>query len=762
MSNNSGNLPSIVVAAVLKKSSREVVGYRLVCLDDGKVDDIATADFIRGYKSNKVNVLNAKVTLGYKKDILGNPVIGADGNKITVEEVTGEGMSLNNLPQVMTRLDPKDPMYITKDTKNNVVYAVRCPGNTHKVVDFGGKILLLDERDFRYYKSNLVNIEPLIDETIDISKIMSVPLDKRKGKFDGNTTGMNVVSKELRDKTAQQLAEKEANKQKPTMAGVFALADGDDSFVETDRGNIYTTYDGGLVFDFAGNDELNDYKRVGNIGAGYKFATALMCLRNLNYFYYSLLQELNRKLLPADFVELKTMAVSPSVLYANVGFIDEHSIEELTFVLMHEAMHLLFRHNYYGINKNQEIHNIAADLIINKMITDEYGCLPGNKSPVRVSTRGGEIGIKYCEDGVWLEAIDTTVDTSESVYHELITQIQPQLNNMKSQGKGNSQGQQGQSQGQQQGQSQGQQQGQSQGQQQGQSQGQQQGQSQGQQQGQSQGQSQGQGGVPQVGQNGESFDITFRGTKITINPKFRDIVLSKEDAEKGKEGIGDKTTELANKAQNACKVAGQEMSPLIQATLKIESVIVRPSWRRVLKQFLSKFGEKYYTYAAVNKRYLHMGLHVPGPKTSEENSKKLKNIVLAIDTSGSMFSDENLSKIVSLACSIVKQYDADGDIIYWDTSVTSTGRFKDTKSLVRTDVKGGGGTDINCLFEYLDKKYPKKNDMPSLVMVMTDGYFGTLEEKYVKKYKNVIWAITEPDLKAFNKPENGKVARIDM
>lgn len=728
MSNNSGSLPSIVVAAVLKKSSREVVGYRLVCLDDGKVDDIATADFIRGYKSNKVNVLNAKVTLGYKKDILGNPVKGADGNKIAIEEVAGEGMSLDNLPQIMTRLDPTNPMYITKDTKNNVVYAVRCPGNTHKVVDYGGKILLLDERDFRYYKSNLVNIEPLIDETIDISKIMSVPLDKRKGKFDGNTTGMNVVSKELRDKTAQQLAEKEANKQKPTMAGVFALADGDNSFVETDRGNVYTTYDGGLVFDFVGNDDLNDYKKVGKIGAGYKFATALMCLRNLNYFYYSLLQELNRKLLPADFVELKTMAVSPSVLYANVGFIDEHSIEELTFVLMHEAMHLLFRHNYYGINKNQEVHNIAADLIINKMITDEYGCLPGNKSPVYVNTRGGNIGIKYCEDGLWLEAIDTTVDTSESIYHELITQIQPQLNKMRSQGQGKSQGQQ---------------------------------QGQGQQQ-QSQGQSQCQGGVPQVGQNGESFDITFRGTKITIDPKFRDIVLSKEDAEKGKEGIGDKTTELSNKAQNACKVAGQEMSPLIQATLKIESVIVRPSWRRVLKQFLSKFGEKYYTYAAVNKRYLHMGLHVPGPRTSEENSKKLKNIVLAIDTSGSMFSDENLSKIVSLACSIVKQYDADGDIIYWDTSVTSTGRFKDTKSLVRTDVKGGGGTDINCLFEYLDKKYPKKNDMPSLVMVMTDGYFGNLREEYVKKYKNVIWAITEPDLKAFNKPENGKVARIDM
>ena len=152
---------------------------------------------------------------------------------------------------------------------------------------------------------------------------------------------------------------------------------------------------------------------------------------------------------------------------------------------------------------------------------------------------------------------------------------------------------------------------------------------------------------------------------------------------------------------------------------------------------------------------------MPGPKVSEENLKKLKNIVLAIDTSGSMFSDENLSNIVSLAVSIVKKYNADGEIIYWDTSVSSTGTFKDRRSLVRTSVKGGGGTDINCLFEYLDKKYPRKYNKPSLILVMTDGYFGTLKEDYVKRYKNVIWAITEEDYNAFKKPENGKLAVIE-
>ena len=265
-----------------------------------------------------------------------------------------------------------------------------------------------------------------------------------------------------------------------------------------------------------------------------------------------------------------------------------------------------------------------------------------------------------------------------------------------------------------------------------------------------------------MGQSGDPYDIDFRGTKITIQPEFRDIVLSKEDAEKGKDGIGDKTTQINNRAEAACKMAGKEISPLIQATLKIESVIVRPRWQKVLKEFLAKLGENYYTYSAINKRYIHRHLIVPGPKQSEENSKKLSNIVLAIDTSGSMFDEETLSKIVSLASSIVKKYNADGEIIYWDTSVTSTGRFKDKRTLVRTKVTGGGGTDVNCLFEYLDKQYPNKNNKPSLVMVMTDGYFGILNDSYVKRYKNVIWAIPEGDLKSFKKPENGKVAMIEM
>lgn len=266
-----------------------------------------------------------------------------------------------------------------------------------------------------------------------------------------------------------------------------------------------------------------------------------------------------------------------------------------------------------------------------------------------------------------------------------------------------------------------------------------------------------------MGDNKKGGKFLFRG-EWYYSPQ--DVVLSSEDAAEmgdsfnsdGIEVIGADLSGIINKAAASCKMAGKELSPEIKAQLNIVNVRI-VSWKKLLTDFLSKLHNEYYTYSAINKRYMHMDVRVPGPKKYEENSRKLDRIVLAIDTSGSMFDESELSKIVSIAAGIVKKYKANGEIIYWDTKVTSTATFKDVKELVRTEVSGGGGTDINCLFEYLDKKYPRKNDLPSLVLVMTDGYFGILDNKYIKKYKNVIWAITEHDYSRFKNP-NGKKAVI--
>ena len=61
---------------------------------------------------------------------------------------------------------------------------------------------------------------------------------------------------------------------------------------------------------------------------------------------------------------------------------------------------------------------------------------------------------------------------------------------------------------------------------------------------------------------------------------------------------------------------------------------------------------------------------------------------------------------------------------------------------------GGGGTDANCIFDFFEtnKEYKlHKKPVPSLIIIFTDGYFGEVDGKYKRKYKNTIWIIHDND-----------------
>jgi predicted metal-dependent peptidase len=81
--------------------------------------------------------------------------------------------------------------------------------------------------------------------------------------------------------------------------------------------------------------------------------------------------------------------------------------------------------------------------------------------------------------------------------------------------------------------------------------------------------------------------------------------------------------------------------------------------------------------------------------------------------------------------------------------------------LTNIDVKGGGGTNPRCLFEYFDSKQCKVK--PDLVLIFTDGYFwsDTIENKWIRKYKNTIWVMSEYYNKEF-KPDFGKVTQAEF
>jgi len=148
---------------------------------------------------------------------------------------------------------------------------------------------------------------------------------------------------------------------------------------------------------------------------------------------------------------------------------------------------------------------------------------------------------------------------------------------------------------------------------------------------------------------------------------------------------------------------------------------------------------------------------LPGPKPLERD--KLEGIKICVDTSGSI-SDEELSIAYNQIMQLLRTYKAEAELIYWDTAVRAKGNFKNRNELVRIKPAGGGGTDVSCVFDYLDSKECKVK--PSVIVVFTDGCFGTPDKtKWGRKYKDTIWVISggEYQYKEFKLPW-GKKARF--
>jgi len=95
-------------------------------------------------------------------------------------------------------------------------------------------------------------------------------------------------------------------------------------------------------------------------------------------------------------------------------------------------------------------------------------------------------------------------------------------------------------------------------------------------------------------------------------------------------------------------------------------------------------------------------------------------IVLGVDTSGSM--GEELNQAVSEAQAIINEVSPESvELLYWDYCVSGHETYirgTGTTLHQETEVKGGGGTDPNCVPQYMKDKGIK----PELVIMFTDGY----------------------------------------
>ena len=222
-----------------------------------------------------------------------------------------------------------------------------------------------------------------------------------------------------------------------------------------------------------------------------------------------------------------------------------------------------------------------------------------------------------------------------------------------------------------------------------------------------------------------------------------------EDAEQlSEEEKGDLEREVEEAIRQGVLVAGK----LGSGGARDLEELLKPQidWRDVLREFISTTcaGKDFSTWARPNRRFVSTGVYMPSGI-----SEKVGELVIAIDTSGSIGQCELTTFLseIKAVCDNVRPERI--RLLYWDTRVCADETYDhaETDTLVQsTKPAGGGGTDVSCVSEYMTEH---KID-PQAVIVFTDGYvydWGTWTCP-------VLWAVYDNKQA---KPDCGKTVHID-
>jgi len=154
------------------------------------------------------------------------------------------------------------------------------------------------------------------------------------------------------------------------------------------------------------------------------------------------------------------------------------------------------------------------------------------------------------------------------------------------------------------------------------------------------------------------------------------------------------------------------------------------NWRDVLNRFVNEFAKNDYTWNVPNRRFIADGLYLPSMRSEE-----IGNIVLAVDTSGSM-DEQALNQCAGELSDILGVLNSSMlTVIYADSKVQSVEEFTQQDLPIKPNPVGGGGTDFRPVFKYI-----KDNNIDPVCMIYLtdmDGAFPDKEPEYP-----VLWGVT--------------------
>lgn len=212
----------------------------------------------------------------------------------------------------------------------------------------------------------------------------------------------------------------------------------------------------------------------------------------------------------------------------------------------------------------------------------------------------------------------------------------------------------------------------------------------------------------------------------------------KEMAEKGGMDNHDMWGELTEKEQEAVKrewqsniisaahaaqAAGGEVPEMFRGLID-ELITPKISWRDVVQEKIRSHNKEEQTWNKVNRRRRLGAFNYPGTEPGEK-----VNFMVAIDVSGS-FTQDMVTEAMSEVYGACREFqEVTIDVLQWDTRVMGEKVFTqdNAEEMLQYQIKGGGGTDFNCVINYLKDNHKE----PTQLFVFTDLYFSYMPDPLI-------------------------------
>jgi predicted metal-dependent peptidase len=264
----------------------------------------------------------------------------------------------------------------------------------------------------------------------------------------------------------------------------------------------------------------------------------------------------------------------------------------------------------------------------------------------------------------------------------------------------------------------------------------------------------GSGSSPSDDENSPPLGGGKQDNKIKANGKEYDMGgdgFDEHDWESFKEMTPEEIKEVSEGIDKALREGGMLAGRMGAKMPRAIGELLEPKidWRDALRDFVSSAmkGKDEFTWRRMNKRQMANDMYMP----SMEN-ETIGEVIVAIDTSGSIGSVELTEFATELAsiCDLVQPEAV--RVLWWDTMVHGEQVFKpDSFNNIGALLKplGGGGTHVSSVSQYIVEK--KLN--AECVIVFTDGYVEhDIEWNIVPP---TLWMITQN--KGLNVPCGKKV-----